>query len=203
MIFKKFVVGDMGNNDYLLTDSGEGALIDCTGDIPELDAVLKENNAVLKYILLTHAHFDHIRGVKKLQERTGAKVYLHEADKEMLETTNDFMKTVGLPEIDIPTVDVYIKDGDKIKLGGVELEVIHLPGHTPGGVGYHIDNMIFSGDTIFLNNVGRTDLPGGDFDTIKSSIRNKLFNLDGSTIIYTGHGSETSVDYEKKYNSYV
>ena len=203
MILKKFVVGDMGNNNYLLIDNGEAVLIDCTGDIPELDAFLKENNAKLKYILLTHAHFDHIAGVKKLQDKYDVKVYLHEDDKEILESTNDFMKMVGLPEIDVPSVDAYIKEGDKIKFGDVELDVIHLPGHTPGGVGYTVDNMIFSGDTIFLNSVGRTDLPGGDFETLKSSIHNKLFKLDGNTIIHTGHGSETQVDYEKKYNSFI
>lgn len=204
MIFKKFVIGDIGNNDYLLIDNQEAALIDCTGDIPELDAVLKENNATLKYILLTHAHFDHIAGVKKVQDsHPECKVYLHEADKETLENTNNFMKMVGLAPIEIPRIDVYIKEGDKIKLGNLEIKVLHLPGHTPGGVGYCVENMIFSGDTIFLNSVGRTDLPGGNFDTLKSSIENKLFKLDGSTIICTGHGSETSVDYEKKYNSFI
>lgn len=203
MIVKKFVVGDMGNNNYLLINGNDAALIDCTGDIPELLSFVKENNAELKYILLTHAHFDHIGGVKKLKEKTGAKVYLHTEDKEILDMTNEFMNMVGLPEIDVPEVDVYINDGDKIQLGDSVLDVIHLPGHTPGGVGYLVDNMIFSGDTIFLNSVGRTDLPGGDFNILKESIKNKLFNLDGSTIIYTGHGAETSVDYEKKYNSFI
>ncbi|MCM1264806.1 MAG: MBL fold metallo-hydrolase [Candidatus Gastranaerophilales bacterium] len=203
MIVKKFVVGDMGNNNYLLIDGNEAALVDCTGDIPELEAFVKENNAELKYILLTHAHFDHIGGVKKLREKTGAKVYLHTEDKEILDMTNEFMNMVGLPEIDVPEIDVYINDGDKIQLGESVLEVIHLPGHTPGGVGYCVNNMVFSGDTIFLSSVGRTDLPGGNFNILKESIKNRLFNLDGSTIIYTGHGAETSVDYEKKYNSFI
>lgn len=203
MIVKKFVVGDMGNNNYLLINGNDAAIIDCTGDIPELESVVKENNAELKYILLTHAHFDHIGGVKKLKEKTGAKVYLHTEDKEILDMTNEFMNMVGLPEIDVPEIDVYINEGDKIQLGDSVLDVIHLPGHTPGGVGYLVDNMLFSGDTIFLNSVGRTDLPGGNFNILKESIKNKLFNLDGSTIIYTGHGAETSVDYEKKYNSFI
>lgn len=200
MFLKKFVVGEMGNNNFLIIDNGEAALIDCTGEIPELFAVLKENNAQLKSILLTHAHFDHIGGVKKLQEKTGAKVYLHEGDKEILDGTNTFMSAVGMPEIDIPNIDVWINDGDKIKIGNSELKVIYLPGHTPGGVGYLIDNMIFSGDTVFLNSVGRTDLPGGNFDDLKASVTNKIFTLDENTIIYTGHGSDTSVGYEKKYN---
>ncbi|MCD8378023.1 MAG: MBL fold metallo-hydrolase, partial [Candidatus Gastranaerophilales bacterium] len=196
MILKKFVVGDMANNNYLLMDNGEAVLIDCTGDIPEIDSVLKENHTELKYILLTHAHFDHIAGVKKLQDKYGSKVCLHEDDKDFLENTDNFMRTYGLDPIDIPTIDIYLKEGDKIKFGNDELEVIHLPGHTPGGAGYLIDNMIFSGDTIFLGSVGRTDLPGGNFDTLKSSINDKLLKLNDSTIIYTGHGSETSVKHE-------
>lgn len=200
MFLKKFIVGEMGNNNYLLIDGNEGVLIDCTGEIPELFAVLKEHNATLKSILLTHAHFDHIGGVKKLQEKTGAKVYLHENDKEILEGTNAFMQAVGMPEIDIPEIDIWLKGNDKIKFGETELNVIHLPGHTPGGVGYLTDNIIFSGDTVFLNSIGRTDLPGGNYNELKSSIKNKIFTLDDRTIIYTGHGSETSVGYEKKYN---
>lgn len=204
MIVRKFVVGDIGNNNYLLISNGEAAIVDYTNDIPELESVLKENNATLRYVLLTHAHFDHIGGVKKLQSKyPNVKVYLHTDDKEILEGTNDFMSMVGLEPIEIPKIDVYLKEGDKIKLGDETIDVIHLPGHTPGGVGYIIDNMIFSGDTIFLNSIGRTDLPGGDFETLVSSIKNKIFKMDDKTIIYTGHGSDTSVEYEKKYNSFV
>lgn len=200
MILKKFVVGDMGNNNYLIIDNNEAVLIDATGVIPELDSFLKEHNADLKYIFLTHGHFDHIGGVKKLQEKYGSKVYLHSGDKEIVEGTNEFMQAVGLPPIDIPQIDVFINEGDKLKVGSVEFEVIHLPGHTPGGVGYKLDNMIFSGDTIFMNSIGRTDLPGGDFATLSKSIKEKIFTLPENTIIYTGHGADTSVSYEKKYN---
>ena len=203
MITRKFTVGDMGNNNYLLIDNGEAALIDSTGVIPELDSVLKENNADLKYIFLTHGHFDHIAGIKKLQDRYDLKVYLHEADKDIVDGVNEFMEMVGLPPVDEPRIDVLLKDGDKVKVGNTELEVIPLPGHTPGGVGYKVDNMLFSGDTIFLNSIGRTDLPGGDSATLEKSIREKIFTLDDNTIIYTGHGGDTSVGYEKKYNVVV
>lgn len=203
MILKTFTVGDMGNNNYLLIDNGEAVLIDCTGVIPELESVLNENNAKLKYILLTHAHFDHIGGVVATQKKFGAKVAIHLDDKENLETTNKFMKMVGLPEIDVPTADFYLEEGDTVKFGNEELKVIHLPGHTAGGVGFVIDNMIFSGDTIFLSSVGRTDLPTGDFETLVNSIKTKIFTLDDNTIIYTGHGAQTSVGYEKKYNSFI
>lgn len=203
MILKTFSVGEMGNNNYLLIDNNEAVLIDCSDIIPELDAVLKEHNADLKYILLTHAHFDHISGVTATLKNHNAKVAIHIDDKENLETTNEFMNMVGLPEIDVPKADIFLKDGDTIKFGSKELKVIHLPGHTSGGAGFLIDNSIFAGDTIFLGSVGRTDLPTGDFETLKNSIKSKLFTLDDNTIIYTGHGPQTSVGNEKKYNSFI
>jgi glyoxylase-like metal-dependent hydrolase (beta-lactamase superfamily II) len=193
----------MGNNNYLLVDNGEAALIDVTGTIPELDAVLKENNAQLKYVFLTHAHFDHIMGLKALQDKYQIKVYMHQDDKEILDGTNNFLTAVGMDPIEIPTVDVYLKDGDKVKVGNAELDVIHLPGHTPGGVGYKYEHWLFAGDTIFMNSIGRTDLQGGDSATLEKSIREKIFTLDDNTIIYTGHGGDTSVGYEKKYNVVV
>jgi len=203
MNIKKFVVGDMGNNNYLLTDNGEAVLIDCTGVIPELESFLKENNAELKYIFVTHGHFDHISGIKKLQEKYDLKVYLHESDKELVEGTNDFMTMVGLPHIDIPEIDIYLKGGEKLKVGNMVFDVIPLAGHTQGGVGYKTDNMLFAGDTIFMNSIGRTDLPGGDYETLVKSIEEKIFTLDENTIIYSGHGADTSVGYEKKYNVIV
>ena len=200
MILRKFVVGDMGNNNYLLIDNGEAVLIDATGVIPELDSVLKENNAELKHIFLTHGHFDHIGGIKALQERYNLKVYLHEGDKELVEGVNEFLDMVGLPHIDKPRIDVYLKGDEKLKVGDMEFEVIKLAGHTQGGVGYKLNNMLFSGDTIFLNSIGRTDLPGGDYETLVKNIKEKIFTLDDNTIIYSGHGGDTSVGYEKKYN---
>lgn len=204
MILKHFVVGDMSNNNYLLIDGNEAVLIDCTAIIPELDSVLKEYGAELKYILLTHAHFDHIGGVvPTLKNHPDAKVAIHIADKEHLERTDEFMKKFGLPAIDVPKADIFLKEGDTIKFGNEELKIIHLPGHTAGGAGFVIDNMVFSGDTIFLGSIGRTDLPTGDFETLINSIKTKLFTLDDSTIIYTGHGAQTSVGNEKKYNSFI
>lgn len=203
MIIKKFVIGEIANNNYLLVENNEAILIDCTDIIPELDATLKEYNAELKSVLLTHGHFDHIKGVKNLQDKYNITVYLHEDDRELLEKTNEFMDMVMMPHINIPHIDIYIKDGDKIKFADKEIDVIHLPGHTQGGVGYKIDNTLFSGDTIFLGTVGRTDLPGGDYEQLKRSIQERIFTLDENIMIYTGHGAETSVGQEKRYNSMV
>ena len=205
MIVKQFVEGFIANNNYLLIDeeSKEAALIDCTNPINELRAVLEEYGANLKYILLTHGHFDHIMGVPQLNKEFEAKVYLHKDDKELVDNSDEFMKSVGMQPFEHPHIDKYIDEGEEIYLGKTKIDVIHLPGHTQGGVGYLVDGMLFSGDTIFLESIGRTDLPGGNYEQLVESIKNKIFTLDGDTIIYVGHGTNTTVEHEKKYNEFV
>lgn len=205
MIVKQFVEGFIANNNYLLIDeeSKEAALIDCTDYISELGAVLKEYDAKLKYILLTHGHFDHIMGVPKIKQEFGAKVYLHKDDKELIDNSDEFMISVGMQPFEHPEIDKYIDENEEIYLGKNKIRVIHLPGHTQGGVGYLVDGMLFAGDSIFLESVGRTDLPGGNHKQLIESIKNKIFSLDGDTILYVGHGTNTTVEHEKKYNEFV
>lgn len=205
MIVRQFVEGFIANNDYLLIDeeSKEAALIDCTDYISELGAVLKEYDAKLKYILLTHGHFDHIIGVPKVKNEFGAKVYMHKDDKELVDDSDDFMRSVGMQPFEHPEIDKYIDEGEEIYLGKNKIDVIHLPGHTQGGVGYYVDGMLFAGDTIFLESIGRTDLPGGNHAQLVKSIKDKIFTLDGDTMLYVGHGTNTTVEHEKKYNEFV
>lgn len=205
MIVKQFVEGFIANNNYLLIDedSKEATLIDCTDYISELGAVLKEYDAKLKYILLTHGHFDHIMGVPKIKQEFGAKVYLHKDDKELVDNSDEFMISVGMQPFEHPEIDKYIDENEEIYLGKNKIQVIHLPGHTQGGVGYLVDGMLFAGDSIFLESVGRTDLPGGNHKQLIESIKNKIFSLDGDTILYVGHGTNTTVEHEKKYNEFV
>ena len=205
MIVKQVVEGFIANNNYLLIDeeSKEAALIDCTDYISELGAVLKEYDAKLKYILLTHGHFDHIMGVPKIKQEFGAKVYLHKDDKELVDNSDEFMISVGMQPFEHPEIDKYIDENEEIYLGKNKIRIIHLPGHTQGGVGYLVDGMLFAGDSIFLESVGRTDLPGGNHKQLIESIKNKIFSLDGDTILYVGHGTKTTVEHEKKYNEFV
>lgn len=205
MIVKQFVEGFIANNNYLLIDeeSKEAALIDCTDYISELGAVLKEYDAKLKYILLTHGHFDHIMGVPKIKQEFGAKVYLHKDDKGLVDNSDEFMISVGMQPFEHPEIDKYIDENEEIYLGKNKIRIIHLPGHTQGGVGYLVDGMLFAGDSIFLESVGRTDLPGGNHKQLIESIKNKIFSLDGDTILYVGHGTNTTVEHEKKYNEFV
>ncbi len=205
MIVKQFIRGFIANNNYLIIDeeSKEAALIDCTDEIGELETTLAEYDAKLKYILLTHGHFDHVTGTNIVKRRLNPLVYMHKDDKTLVDESDAFMISVGMQPFEHPEIDKYITDEDEIYLGKTKIDVVHLPGHTQGGVGFFVDNMMFAGDTIFLESIGRTDLIGGDFSQLIQTIKDKIFTLNESTILHVGHGSSTSVGHEKKYNEYV
>ena len=202
MIIKTFIEPPIENNNYLVIDedSKEAVLIDCSGYVLEnIKPVLKEYNAKLKYILLTHGHFDHITG---LDIEHDTDVYMHSGDNDWVEQLNEYLPMVGLPTMDIPKIDKNINNDDVLKFGDKEIKVIHTPGHTQGGVCFLIENNLFSGDTIFRESIGRCDLPGGDFDQIIQSIEDYIFTLPEEIVIYPGHGSKTTVAWEKEHNSY-
>lgn len=201
MILKIFREPPIDNNNYLLIDeeSKEAALIDCSTVDSDVRMFLKEAGATLKYILLTHGHFDHVAGIRP----TEAKVVMHEADLNILNQTNLYLPAFGIPEITIPKIDIFIKDNDILRLGDTEIKVIHTPGHTQGGVCYLVDDMLFSGDTIFRESVGRCDLEGGDFVQIVDSIKSKIFILPENIKIYPGHGKSTDVAWEKEHNQFM
>lgn len=203
MIIKSFVEPPIENNNYLIIDedSKEAALIDCSFYDESILIELKRYNAVLKYILLTHGHFDHISGLNYFSHEI--KVLMHENDKEWIEQVNTYLPMLNMPTMNIPKIDEYINDNDIIKLGNIEIKVIHTPGHTQGGVCFYVAENLFSGDTIFRESVGRCDLPGGNFSQIVESIENKIFTLPENTIIYPGHGKTTSVGWEKEHNRYL
>lgn len=208
MILKQFILGSMENNNYLLIDEEakglkEAVLIDCTEENDDIENTLQEYGAELKYILLTHGHFDHVLGVNEVKRKHNCKVLIHEADKVILDSLNKFSGMFGMPLADAPLIDEYVKEDDIIKFGENEIKVIHTPGHTPGGVCYLINDDIFTGDTLFYECIGRTDLPGGSFKKLENSIINKLFTLDENIKVYPGHGPLSSIGYEKENNKFI
>lgn len=199
-----FKIGELHNNCYIIIDDkNNGVLIDCNIAFEPIVKFIKENNINLKAILLTHGHFDHINGVKKMQNLTNAKVYIHK-DEEIMLTSEKYNLNADFSTQKYEQITDYnlINDGDEIIVGEMKFQVIHTPGHSPGGVVYKIQDILFTGDTLFMGTVGRADLIGSDFKTLLNSVQ-KLKNLSGDYRVLAGHGDETTLEYERKTNQYL
>lgn len=202
MIVKTFIEPPIDNNNYLVIDENSkgAALIDCSAVDEDIRAELEAQGAVLKYILLTHGHFDHIAGIRP---NDSVPVLMHKNDLGWVQKVNQYLPMMGMPQMTVPQIDKFIEDNEIIKLGNTEIKVIHTPGHTQGGVCFYADNKLFSGDTIFREAVGRCDLEGGNFNQIVESIETKIFTLPPETIIYPGHGRISTVEWEKEHNKFL
>lgn len=205
MILKQFVIGFLDVNNYLLIDekSKEAVLIDCTEKNDEVDKALEEYGAKLKYILLTHGHFDHVLGVNDYKKKYDCEVLIHAEDDTLLQNIDKFMSGFGFGTTEVQHVDGFLKENQIIKFGDYKIRVIHTPGHSPGSCGYLVEDKYFSGDTIFFECVGRTDLFGGNFHQLKESIQKKIFTLDENITIYPGHGRPSTVGHEKENNKFL
>ena len=206
MILKKYKIDDrFETNNYLLIDEKghEAVLIDCTGNFVEIKKELDKYSAKLKYILLTHGHFDHIFGCLEFKDKLNPTIVIHKDDKIMVDNVDIQCNLFGIPVFKMPKVDAVIDENSKLEFGAYDIDVIHTSGHTPGGVCYMIDNKLFSGDTLFYENVGRCDLAGGNFNEIVHNISNKLYTLPKDTMVYTGHGENTTIGHEIENNFYV
>lgn len=203
MIIKTIPNGVLSANTYILIDeeSKEAAIIDSGGEFEIINDELQKYNAKLKYILNTHAHFDHVLGEKEAQDRTGITVYVHEEDKYLLENLPKQISLYGFGEGEPPEKIETFNEDTVFNLGNQEIKVIHTPGHTRGSVCFLTGKSLISGDTLFYGSIGRTDLEGGSFAQIRDSIVNKLFKLDENIDVYPGHDIKTTIGYEKKYNS--
>ncbi len=191
-------------NTYLVYDGNTALVIDPGY---KTDGILKaaaDAKTTIQYILITHCHYDHIEFMEDLREKTNAK--LVSGDKASINITDpDINLTLaGLGKaVSAKKSDIILKDGETLPVGNMQVKCIYTPGHTNCGTCYLIENHLFSGDTLFLRNCGRWDLPTGDEETLIRSVKNKIYTLDDEIIIHPGHGEQTTVGYEKKFNLYI
>jgi len=204
MIVECITVGPLMENAYLLGDkkTKESAIIDPGDEAKKIIGTLEKHSLKCKYILLTHAHVDHVAGVKELAAVTGADVLMHKADSLLLKAAPIQAVAFGIRPFIAPRIAKYIEDGEIIQVGNISVRVIHTPGHSPGSVCFLAENVIFAGDTLFQSSIGRTDIPGGDYEALIEGVRKKIFTLPDDTEVLPGHGPATSVGFEKENNPF-
>ncbi len=194
---------ETSENTYLVYDeiTLNGVIIDPGCDINKILKMIEDNNVNIKYIFITHCHYDHIKSIINLKEKTGAYILSGDKGAENIGNPDINLTKYGLGyEIKNIKSDIILKDGEILELDSLKFKCIYTPGHTSCGVCYLIDNELFCGDTLFLRNCGRWDLPTGDFKTLEKSIKEKLYVLPDETVVHSGHGHDTNIGYEKKYN---
>ena len=203
---ERVLCGSVGTNCYFLinTQTQETVIIDPADDAPMLSAKLKEKNLKPAAILLTHGHYDHIMAVEELRKEYGIPVIAHEEEKQILENPRGNLSTmIGMPFT--VKADRFVKDEELLVTAGFSIRVLHTPGHTIGGCCYYLadENLLFSGDTLFWESVGRTDFPTGSMSALVRYIKEKLMVLPESTRVYPGHMGSTSIENEKQNNPFL
>ena len=206
MIIRSMPLGPLQANCFIVgcEQTRQAAAIDPGGDADRILSALKKDNLTLAAIINTHGHFDHVGANMALKQATDAQLMIHKLDAPMLAYAPQSAAAWGLRADDSPEPDRLLEDGDIVACGRLQFEVIHTPGHSPGGSCFYIkdENVVFVGDTLFAGSIGRTDLPGGDFDTLIRSIQTRLFVLPDATKVYNGHMELTTIGEEKRYNPF-
>ena len=202
---KSMTLGMVATNCYLIInkETKEALLIDPADNALRISNVIEENVCTLKAILLTHGHFDHTMALNELKKRYNVPVYAHEEEEDVLKQSSLNMSGM-IGQIYTTQADIYVKDGEHLKLAGLDIIVLHTPGHTKGGVCYYLpeEKVLMSGDTLFHCSIGRTDFPTGSMSQLVRSVKEQLFVLPDDVQVYPGHDSVTSIGYEKQYNPF-
>lgn len=207
MNIHKFIFSPIEENTYVIADdSGDCAIIDCgcydKSENEELVSFITDNKLNPVLLLNTHCHLDHIFGNKFILERYNLRTHCHEMEEKNRKNSQQHALIFGLSMEVPPAPGKFINDNEVITFGSTKLVALHVPGHAPGSLAFYNekDGCVFTGDALFAGSIGRTDLPGGDFETLTNSIKNKLFTLPGSTVVYAGHGGETTIEREIRSN---
>jgi len=202
--YKRFIIGQLETNSYIVySDKTNSCFIIDPADISEdMNTFITKKKLTPNKIILTHGHMDHCGGAEWFSEKYNIGMILHKDDKVLLSSpiNMELKKSLGL--LQPPEPERYLTDNEILKHDDIELKVIHTPGHTPGSISIVFEDKILSGDTLFFGSIGRTDLPGGDFKTIKKSLQ-RLIEFPDSTIILPGHGEETTIEQEKRINPFL
>ena len=186
-------------------DSKEAIIIDLGGGYRDIKKYIDNQNAKLKFVICTHGHFDHIMGIPEMQQtEPNIPVYMSKKDENMTSEINTMLQMFGIPG-NYPPVKVseFIDENSKLSIGSHNIEIIETPGHTQGGLCFKIGNLLFSGDSLFNREIGRCDLPGGNFNSLISALKTKIITLPEDTEVFPGHGSTTTIKEEKLKNPYL
>lgn len=207
MIHEILPVGPLQCNCSVFGDetTGEAIVIDPGDEIGRIRAILDKHHLRVKAIIITHAHIDHIGGAQKLKALTGAPVYMNSRDQELYDHLDMQAQWLGMVTPEKTAIDMNAREGESVQLGDAEFQVLETPGHTQGSIGVWIpaENKLVAGDTLFLDSIGRTDLPGGDHRQILRSIHDKLLPLDDDVVVIPGHGPNTTIGRERRRNPFL
>ncbi|EPS52873.1 metallo-beta-lactamase family protein [Clostridium botulinum A1 str. CFSAN002368] len=198
MDIKTIPVGIYNANCYLLIDQDKCAIIDPGGDPEDIIKIIEDNNLIPQFILLTHGHIDHVGGVEAIKDKYNIPFYINRKDEDLIKEAEYIFGNFGKYK----NADEYLVEGKEFQLGNLKIKAIETPGHSPGGMSFLVNNVIFTGDTLFRESIGRSDFIGGSHNTLINSIQSKITVLDPDIYVLPGHGSQSTIGYEKDNNPF-